>query len=61
VASFRITDEHTPDDLGGKHIVVNCRTGEIFAADTDGEAAELAEAHNRETAELLAQEEDGAE
>lgn len=53
-------DENTPaSELKDKHLVVNCRTGQAFAADTNAEALALATEHQKETEalEVLAQEE----
>lgn len=48
---FKI-DAKTPiGDLKDKHLVVNCRTGETFAADTPDEAQSLAQQHQKESEE----------
>lgn len=41
------------DDMTDKHIVINCRTGEIFACDTPQERDVLAMMHDIETAKVL--------
>lgn len=38
------------DDYTGKHIVINCSTGEVFACDTHDEADALAADHAAEMA-----------
>lgn len=52
-----VTEAIDPAELEGRHLVVNCRTLEVFACDTHEEADALAEAHNRETEALAAREE----
>lgn len=36
------------EDLTDKHVVINCRTGEVFACDTHNEAISLAAQHAEE-------------
>jgi hypothetical protein len=40
------------DDYTGKHLVINCRTKDVFACDTLEEAQALADAHQAETVHL---------
>lgn len=54
-------DHKTPAaQLKDKHLVINCRTGEAFAADTSAEAEALAHEHQKETENLLILEEEKA-
>jgi hypothetical protein len=41
------------DDMTDKHIVINCRTGDIFACDTPEERDVLSLMHDIETAGIL--------
>lgn len=57
---YKKIDHRTPSaQLKDKHLVVNCSTGDMFAADSQSEAQALAEQHQKEAerAMLFAEEE----
>ena len=41
------------DEYEGKHVVINCRTGEAFACDTMAEGHILAAIHDAESERIL--------
>jgi hypothetical protein len=50
MAIFKI--DPVRDDYTGKHLVINCRTKDVFSCDTREEADALADAHQAETVHL---------
>jgi hypothetical protein len=54
MAIVKIEDGDTYDD---KHIVIHCGTGQVFACDTLEEAHALADTHDTESSQSIAQDE----
>lgn len=49
---YKINEKTPASQITDKHLVINCRTGESFAADSHDEALALAAEHQKETEEI---------